>query len=364
MRTGFMRKIVSAITVAGVALTGVLTSAMAAAAQPEQLKGYGVNFDLDAYVGHDPDTKYYGTEIPHDGIDAYDESFLKETAPWYGIDEGSNLWRGNVFQIAYDSEVKLSLSEDAQGELLWASPMVFAFDDDGHIAYVVENSASDVEITNEPKTVIKFNNVNPLEMVSGSNAWFEQYAGKIQPEKLLFCIAIYKGQMQDEFVGLVNFMIKEDGASSSDKDTHKTITAKPTASKVLVDGKEIAFDAYEINGNNYFKLRDISSVLNGTSKQFEVSWDNEKQAINLLSSKAYTAVGGELAKGDGSNKAATPNTSKIYLDGKEISLTAYTINDNNYFKLRDLGQTFDFGVGWDGAANTVTIDTSAGYTAE
>lgn len=361
MRTGFMRKIVSAITVAGVVLTGALTSAMAA--EPETLNGWGVKFYLDSYIGHDKGNRYDSTDTPHDGIDAFDESFLKDDAPVYGIDPNEELWRANSYLVTNGSEVKLALEKEEK-EPVWAYPMVFALDDDGHIAYIVENSATMVELSTTPQTVIKFNNVNPMEMVHGSNEWFLAYSGKIQPEKLIFTIEIYKGQMQDEFAGLVNFMIKEDGTSSSDKDTHETIAAKPTASKVLVNGKEIAFDAYEINGNNYFKLRDISSVLNGTSKQFEVSWDNEKQAINLLSSKAYTAVGGELAKGDGSNKAATSNTSKIYLDGKEISLTAYTINGNNYFKLRDLGQTFNFGVGWDGAANTVTIDTGAGYTAE
>lgn len=151
---------------------------------------------------------------------------------------------------------------------------------------------------------------------------------------------------------------------SASTDEQTLPKATPTSSKVLVNGKETAFNAYEINGNNYFKLRDIASVLSASGKQFDVSWDNDKQAINLLSGKTYTVVGGELTKGDSSNKTATLNTSKVYLDGKEINLTAYTIDGNNYFKLRDLGQTFNFGVGWDGAANTVTIDTSASYTAE
>lgn len=142
------------------------------------------------------------------------------------------------------------------------------------------------------------------------------------------------------------------------------LEAKPTSSKILVNGKETAFNAYEINSNNYFKLRDIALVLSASGKQFDVSWDNDKQAINMLSGKAYTVVGGELAKGDNSSKTATLNTSKVYLDGKEINLTAYTIDGNNYFKLRDLGQTFNFGVGWDSSANTVTIDTSKSYSAE
>lgn len=84
----------------------------------------------------------------------------------------------------------------------------------------------------------------------------------------------------------------------------------------------------------------------------------------MISGQPYTSVGGELAAGSGANQQAVLNTSAVYLDGKQINLTAYTIQDNNYFKLRDLGQTFDFGVGWDGASNTVTINTSTGYTPE
>lgn len=141
-------------------------------------------------------------------------------------------------------------------------------------------------------------------------------------------------------------------------------TAAPTTSKVLVNGKAVSFDAYKISGNNYFKLRDIAKVLSGTDKQFEVTWDSAKNAINLISGQSYTPVGGELATGSGANQQAVLNTSTVYLDGKQIALTAYTIKGNNYFKLRDLGQSFDFGVGWDGANNTVTIDTNTGYTPE
>ena len=144
----------------------------------------------------------------------------------------------------------------------------------------------------------------------------------------------------------------------------KVITANPTSSKVLVNGKAVTFEAYTINGNNYFKLRDFAQAVNKTEKNFEVKWDSENNAINLISNTLYTPVGGELAKGDGKAKVANPTTSKIYKDGKEISLTAYTINGNNYFKLRDIAKAFDIGVTWDGTTNTIGIDTSVGYTEE
>ena len=139
-------------------------------------------------------------------------------------------------------------------------------------------------------------------------------------------------------------------------------SANPTNSKVLVNGKEVAFDAYTIDGSNYFKLRDLAFVLNGTEKQFEVGWDNASKTITLTSGSAYTANGSEMAKGSGAQSASV-SASKLLIDGKEVSLTAYTIGGNNYFKLRDIGQAFDFGIGWDNASKTITIDTSAGYTA-
>jgi hypothetical protein len=141
-----------------------------------------------------------------------------------------------------------------------------------------------------------------------------------------------------------------------------TLTAAPTSSTVLVNGETQAFDAYNISDNNYFKLRDLAHVLNGTEKQFEVGYDEATRAITLTSGAVYTPVGGEMSgKGEGV-KTPTPTTSKIYLDGAEVSFTAYMIDGNNYFKLRDIGQAFDFEVDWDGERQTIVIDTSKEYT--
>lgn len=143
----------------------------------------------------------------------------------------------------------------------------------------------------------------------------------------------------------------------------KEVTAAPTSSKVIVDGKPTAFEAYGIAGSNYFKLRDLAMAVTGTEKQFEVTWEGEKSAINLVSGEAYTPVGNELTAGSGtaSVKGIT-NQSKIYVDGEETALEAYTINGNNYFKLRDVAAVFNFGVTWDGALNQIAIDTTADYT--
>ena len=140
--------------------------------------------------------------------------------------------------------------------------------------------------------------------------------------------------------------------------------ASPTASTVLVDGSIVSFDAYNINDFNYFKLRDLAYVLNGTAKQFEVGWDEAYDSITLTSGKSYTTVGGEMTSKGAGNKNAAPTMSKLYIDGKDAAFIAYNIEGNNYFKLRDIGAAFNFGVDWDDARNTIAIDTKKGYAPE
>jgi len=153
-------------------------------------------------------------------------------------------------------------------------------------------------------------------------------------------------------------------SETSDSKELNKINVNPTTSTVLVNGKAVEFEAYNVNGYNYFKIRDLAQAVNNTEKNFEVTWDGVNNAILLISNKNYTPVGGELTKGDGQAKVATPTTSKIYKDGEEIALTAYNINGYNYFKLRDIAKAFDFGVTWDGATNTISIDTSTNYVDE
>jgi|GEM_PF-5053383 len=141
------------------------------------------------------------------------------------------------------------------------------------------------------------------------------------------------------------------------KNPPPALIAKPTAAAVLVDRKPVAFDAYNIADSNYFKLRDLAFILNGSAKQFEVGWDNANNAISLTSGQAYTQVGGEMQAKSAGVKTPVPTRAKIYLDGAMVRLTGYTIEGSNYFKLRDIGQAFDLDIDWDDKSNTITIET-------
>ena len=140
-----------------------------------------------------------------------------------------------------------------------------------------------------------------------------------------------------------------------------TDTVSPSTCKAVLDGSPITLNAYLFTenggGSNYVMLRDVAAQLTGTRAQFEVAWDKDKGII-ITTGQAYTPVGGELqSKGDG-NKPYTANASSITIDGKVVELSAYTIEGNNYFKLRDLGAALGFRVDWDATSGTVVIDTT------
>lgn len=136
--------------------------------------------------------------------------------------------------------------------------------------------------------------------------------------------------------------------------------ANPSSSILQVDGKNISIEAYNINGYNYFKLRDLAMAFNGTKKQFQVLWDGTKNAINVLSNQPYSPSGGELTKsGTSGSKNASPNSAILYLNGNKASFEAYDIDGHSYFKLRDLAQAMQFSVSWNESANTITINTAS-----
>jgi hypothetical protein len=123
----------------------------------------------------------------------------------------------------------------------------------------------------------------------------------------------------------------------------KTI-AKPASTSFMLDNTQTALPAYEIGGNNYVKLRDAAALL---VDRFDVRWEDKK--AKLYNHSKYTVTGGELAAIDTDGKtAALGQTDFVWGDtGKAVTgLTAYSIDGNNFIKLRDIAKLFDFDVDW------------------
>ena len=61
---------------------------------------------------------------------------------------------------------------------------------------------------------------------------------------------------------------------------------------------------------------------------------------------------------------AVLSTNRIFVDGQEVQIEAYTIHDNNFMQLRDVGKAIGFNVYWDTETKTVQIETDKPYTGE
>ena len=136
--------------------------------------------------------------------------------------------------------------------------------------------------------------------------------------------------------------------------------AIPSDYTFYLNNKPVNISAYNIDGNNYVKLRDIAYILNGTQKQFNVIWNNN--AIYLQSGSNYVSVGNELAGLTNGNQTAIKTTSTIYKDSNAISYNGYFINGNNFYKLRDIAESFNFEVLYNVVNNRIDINPNHTYS--
>ena len=139
------------------------------------------------------------------------------------------------------------------------------------------------------------------------------------------------------------------------------LTIVPTRTKgqaVYVGSTRVYPTGYNINDNNYFKLRDVGKLAG-----FGVDWNEDTRTVEISTTRTVpeltgitdTAVTGATAK---------PTDQRITVDGKEVSMTAYKIKGNNYVKLRDIGKTINFGVSFNMATKAVSIESNGTYVEE
>ncbi len=136
-----------------------------------------------------------------------------------------------------------------------------------------------------------------------------------------------------------------------------------SSQSLTIDGKTAVCTKYNIDGSNYFKLRDIAYLLNGTGSEFgvnlEVSVGSKNSTISITTGTAYTADGSELKTGSDESSTAVASGMALSVDGSAVSgISAYNIGGNTYFKLRDLGDMLGFVVSFDPASNAATVNST------
>ena len=132
----------------------------------------------------------------------------------------------------------------------------------------------------------------------------------------------------------------------------------PSNQALSVNGEAVTgAQVYNINGSNYFKLRDVAAMLSGTGSQFALEYDAAARQIVLTTGEAYTPDGSELTAGEDQSATAVRSSQSLTIDGEAASLQAFNIGGNNYFMLRDLGEALGFEVDYDAATRTMIINS-------
>ncbi|AVM67424.1 hypothetical protein C3V37_06070 [Peptostreptococcaceae bacterium oral taxon 929] len=134
----------------------------------------------------------------------------------------------------------------------------------------------------------------------------------------------------------------------------KTVDAVKNTKKVTLDGEEVMVGAYDVEGYNYLKLRDVAAILNTKKCQFNVGFDKPTKLITVELAKGYEKVEGDLAEIKDEKAKAIVSVRKILVNGEEKEIKTALINEYNYMRLRDLGALVGLGVKYD-AKNKVIM---------
>ncbi len=137
-------------------------------------------------------------------------------------------------------------------------------------------------------------------------------------------------------------------------------TATPSTKTVKVDGKPVEFQFYSTKNyigvvTEYVKLRDVASVLNGTSAQFNVTWDG---GVNLVPGEAYIPNGSEMQTPFSGERTFSYPTTDTKVAGQVVDLDAIVLTDDQgggftYYPLSLLGLALGFEGGIDVAEGWV-----------
>ena len=139
----------------------------------------------------------------------------------------------------------------------------------------------------------------------------------------------------------------------------ETVDCVGSTKSILVDGRAFQVNTYNIDGYQYFKLRDVASILAESQAAFSVSWNEAENVISIIEGKEEVLA--EVSTDFSTEpKKALFSSTRLSIHGQEVQLPSYSMDGYTYWKLRDLGEALGFQVEWEEGKNQIQIRTIDG----
>lgn len=170
---------------------------------------------------------------------------------------------------------------------------------------------------------------------------------------------LYKVVSQKDGEMITNVIYVEEGTNYK---SNAYLTELQTAT-VTVDGQEIEIDVYEVDDEVFFKIRDIAQMLVGTDEEFEVTWNETFELIDIYPGQEYTVTGREFITTAQEEAAliALDTAPDLFKEKSSTRVNGYVINDENFYNIEKFADMFDFYIDINLKKDYITIDTTSEY---
>ncbi len=176
--------------------------------------------------------------------------------------------------------------------------------------------------------------------------------------------AYYKRKVvyPDEKQGTTSPIISSNQIVTPQDTKNITVTATPSKTKIAVNNSSKELESYTIDGDDYYRITDLSQILAGTDKSFDPAYDEYYDFIQLTANVDSEAIR-VIKKGDGKEKQAIRVYPTIYYGVTEISglIGVYSINDEDFYNLSEVMNIIDCGVIKNSKTGVLNINTKISY---
>lgn len=81
------------------------------------------------------------------------------------------------------------------------------------------------------------------------------------------------------------------------------------------------------------KLRDLAALFTDTDAKFDVSYNGETEAVEIVKGEDYEPMEADLTELDLENVHIEPSTSLVLIDDEEVEISGVKINNHNYYRI-------------------------------